>query len=375
MSDTPLVPSAKLSALGRSLAVAIRRKGQDAAHQATKRAIGRDGKVKLDRGDAVGGKLPPGAGGTGHGAGAEPPLGSPGTDGEGLHSLADGTRYWAPLAASGSLPLDPTTTEGDLLYRREHDVAAVKIGFIGDSITEGVFTTAPPPSVVADLLTGHGLTVTTDNQGHGGAKTADWVPGAGSGYLTTAKAAFASAGVRLVHVMLGTNDAGVSVSAATWRANMIALLDDLVTSGYLPVVSGATGTDESPVNAFLVQYAAEIPTLCNGVTVWRGDSAGYPYFIAHPPAVDGVHPDTTQAALLAGLWAAVLRPLALALAGPLALARLPIGDEGDVATVVSGLPAWAPPVAGRGSAWSLLTDGAGNLIVAGGDVVMIETYR
>lgn len=223
-------------------------------------------------------------------------------------------------------PLDPTRADGDLIYRHAHSTMTVPVGFIGDSITAGELTTTPAPTLVAGDLTSAGLTVTQYNQGHGGAQVSDWVPGASSGYLATAKAAFAAAGVRLVQIMLGTNDAGHSVSAATYQANMVLLLADLVSSGYLPVLSYSPGTNQSAVNTLLVAYQPMLDALINGVTVLRGDTQAYQYFLTNnSQTVDGVHPNDTGTPVLAQYWADMLAAPIHALASQLALDRIPIG--------------------------------------------------
>lgn len=100
MSDAPLVPSALLDAINRAIAVKVRKIARAIVNDRTSRALSRDGRVMLDRQDAVSGIGSPSHGFTGHDQGAEPPLGKPDADGESLHSLADGTRYWAPDAAA-----------------------------------------------------------------------------------------------------------------------------------------------------------------------------------------------------------------------------------------------------------------------------------
>src|SRR5579872_7225812 len=87
--------------------------------------------------------------------------------------------------------VDPTTTDLDLIYRKATTVSAITLGFIGDSIT---LVTGVVADVVADLSTAS-VTVSGSNQAVSGTRSPDWV--SGSAHLVAAKAAFASAGVRL----------------------------------------------------------------------------------------------------------------------------------------------------------------------------------
>jgi len=190
----------------------------------------------------------------------------------------------------------------------------VAIGFIGDSITYGEFTTTPAPSLVAADFDTRGLTVLADNQGHSGAKSADWAPGARSGYLATAKASFATSGVHIVHIMLGTNDAAQRIPTAAYHANMVLLLNDLIASGYTPVLTAPIASVNSRTNLLLRDEAHELTGMVNGATTLRGDERGYDYFFSHQEQLvgAGLHPDDLGTAVMARYWATALWPLAQA---------------------------------------------------------------
>lgn len=267
----------------------------------------------------------------------------------------DGDADWRPLLVPA--PLDPTTAIGDLLYRDPDTVTTLAIGFVGDSITGNTpGGGAPPPDQVADALTAHGLTVTVENQGQSGSATADWLPADASDYLTDAKATFAGAGVRLVHVMLGTNDSKTTgrVSVDDYRDHLLAICADLVLAGHVVVLAyplwldGTTQWDATS-QARLAAYQAEIDSLVNGVTVFLGDTTAYHYFQDNPGDLsDGVHPDASGAATLGNLWAAALTPYVRGLAGAQAWKALPIGSTGQVLKSDGARPTWDTDATGGG---------------------------
>jgi len=195
--------------------------------------------------------------------------------------------------------------------------APLVIGFIGDSITYGTGLSAgqsPPEQIVAILqkLYKH-RTVTTVNQAHGGAKASDWV--SGSSYLTTAKTAFASAGVTHVHVMLGANDAGPAalVSAATYKTQLQNIIADLNGAGYKVILSCCTfltagvsyGAGDVASVALTLAYRDVVASLIDGVNVLRGDTLSFNYFINAQSEYQGdlVHPTAAGALSLAQMWA------------------------------------------------------------------------
>lgn len=88
----------------REIAVKLRQHTQRRIREATRGVVDDGGRLILGGGRKAG-DLPVSHGGTGHGAGAEPPLGNPDADGYLLSSTATGDRSWV---APGSF--DPATT-------------------------------------------------------------------------------------------------------------------------------------------------------------------------------------------------------------------------------------------------------------------------
>lgn len=186
------------------------------------------------------------------------------------------------------------------------------IGFIGDSITEGnayPAVTPAPEQCGALVAAATGLTVTVVNEGIAGTKSANWVPG---GTLTSAKNAFAAAGVLDVCIMLGANDCktGENVAPATYGSNLASTASNLVSAGYrvwLNYPSFCTWDAGSP-SLNLPGYCDEIDAIVNGTTIRQGDTSAYAEFEANRVAYipDGVHPDADGTIALATLWAAPL---------------------------------------------------------------------
>jgi lysophospholipase L1-like esterase len=166
--------------------------------------------------------------------------------------------------------------------------AQLNIGFIGDSNTFGYGLPGGTPTMpdnVAVILgkTYKSRTVTCTNRGVSGTKSPDWI--SGSTNLTNAKAAFAAAGVTHVHYAIGTNDAIVPTSAATYKSNVQSTVNDLVAAGYKVILSylvysqvGGGSTSGASI-AYAQQYMQQIDSLINGTTILRGDTLAYNYFI------------------------------------------------------------------------------------------------
>jgi len=193
-------------------------------------------------------------------------------------------------------------------------LAPLKVGFIGDSIM-----TQTPSSTNSVIQCGAYLskvrnqrTVTVYNQAISGTHSGDWV--SGSGNLTSAKAVFASNGVTLVIVMIGTNDArlDISRSAANYLTNMQSMVTSLTGSGYTvmlnysPAITPNQSANWSEAALALIQsYQAQIDSLVNGTTVLAGDKLAFQYFGTQPSLLsDGVHPVGTGMDDLGRFWAA-----------------------------------------------------------------------
>ena len=273
------------------------------------------------------------------------PNGSVTNDGGGTVQLV----YYPHVA-----PVDPTTTEGDLIYRHVVTTTTVNVGFIGDSITGTVPTggsQSPAQATASDLSVG-GLTVTSATQFADGSTTADWLPGAGTGYLTTAKAAFASVGVRIIHIMLGTNDSEPAhgpVSAATYFSNMQSICQNLVSAGYLVVVSyppyvvpgSASGAYTSASDTALQGYQQQINNLVNGRTILQGDTQAFNFFLDNQSdLVDGIHPTPAGVTVFGTLWSQALSLIVKSITSQVVLAALHPTSDGDIMKLSGGLPSW-----------------------------------
>lgn len=138
MSEHP-----ELAASHRAEIVAERRRMQAVVQSRVGRAIDGQGRVRLDNPDALGGLLGRDGGGTGHTAGAEPPLGTPDGDYYVLVSATDGTRSWAQLVAGPGITIERNPTTGALVISVTANLQVLTFGgddllWGGDTLTWGV---------------------------------------------------------------------------------------------------------------------------------------------------------------------------------------------------------------------------------------------
>jgi lysophospholipase L1-like esterase len=195
----------------------------------------------------------------------------------------------------------------------------LNIGWVGDSITQGGngCDEHEVNDAVSDLQS-DGYTVNSDNQGHSGYGTDDWE--AGSSTLISAESSFAAAGVHVVSVMLGTNDARnpaeyaenvPNLAPQQHFANMQGIVSSLTKDGFIVVLEepiyttpGGDGLWPSNVNTVYAQYWALDDTLVNNVNVFKGDtSASTVMSQSGDLCTDGIHPSVAGAAVLGRLWA------------------------------------------------------------------------
>lgn len=200
---------------------------------------------------------------------------------------------------------------GPQAVRKTND-QRIKIGFIGDSITHG-----PDESggAVGDEIKSLGSgRYEAFNQGVNGSTTDDWQPG--HSLFNNALTHFKQRDVRIVSLMLGTNDARTDrhVNPETYSRNMRAIVHGLLASGailrviinYPPYAAPGTHhglwTDDSAKR--LIAYRTTLDSLVQEQGVSKGDTEAYRYFEAHPnQLVDGVHPDASGNKMLGRLWA------------------------------------------------------------------------
>jgi lysophospholipase L1-like esterase len=183
------------------------------------------------------------------------------------------------------------------------------IGYVGDSITYGTggFRTAVDTEVGA-----LGSNYKAINHGVGGTTSKDWQPG--SRIYNTAINDFKERHVRVVSIMLGTNDArdDIATSSTAYKKHMTTLMNSLLASGVQQVIvnyppyavpgSGGLWSDRSPGR--LEAYMAQLDNLVDGKRVLKGDTKSYRYFEDHQnELVDGIHPNGEGYDQLGKLWA------------------------------------------------------------------------
>ncbi len=188
----------------------------------------------------------------------------------------------------------------------------LRIGFLGDSITYGVGDGGGPGCydwALTDLAK-NGYQPTGVNYGSNGASVASFYQQMG-GPL----GAFEAAGVSVVSLMLGTNDAQVSVATSPqdYHDKLLSIISSLLAPGtgihqvilnYSPFIQpGSAATWDGTADARLQSFQAQIDSLCNGTTILQGDKLAFSFFQQHPEQGDGVHPNPQGHQDLGDLWA------------------------------------------------------------------------
>lgn len=223
-------------------------------------------------------------------------------------SLSAGVMYWYKCVVTDAASTTATTVPISATLW----AATLKLGFIGDSITNGFGTTLKPGTICAEYLErlGRLRVCTATNYGVNGADSVDYI--SGSANLIAAKSAFSSAGVTHVVITLGTNDTAGAVSNATYLSNMTSCVNDLVTAGYVVILNNPPGYEPGSTVGYgnaqvdrLVGYATQLDSLVNGTTILRGDKLALAYFSGFNNELvgDGVHFTDTGNEHLAALWA------------------------------------------------------------------------
>jgi lysophospholipase L1-like esterase len=104
------------------------------------------------------------------------------------------------------------------------------IGFLGDSLTYGLSSTLQTvPDLFCRILNSLSLTqhYVPINMGFSGATAANWLPGAGTGYMAAFIQNMNALGCKTVVITLGSNDAIAGVTAATFQANLTSIIQYL----------------------------------------------------------------------------------------------------------------------------------------------------
>jgi hypothetical protein len=169
------------------------------------------------------------------------------------------------------------------------------VGFVGDSMFVN-----PMGAYAALAYMGAGLSIA--NAGVNGSTTNRWATDY-SNMMTDALTMFTNAGVNLVHIFLGANDANDShgISGEDYKTNMQTIIDTLKTNALIkhiiissPIYSTSVSIDNAKIQAYhsvIQELVAE-----NAGFVLAGDSNAYDWFeqkeTANPGSVlvDTLHP-------------------------------------------------------------------------------------
>lgn len=128
--------------------------------------------------------------------------------------------------------------------------------------------------------------------------------------------AFKSAGVTVVSIMLGTNDARLDILASSqpYHDKLLGIIQSFlapdtgiqkVILNYSPYIQPTqmAGSWDGTADARLLTYETQIDSLCNGTTILQGEKKAYTFFQQHPEQGDGVHPNPQGHQDLGKLWA------------------------------------------------------------------------
>ena len=185
----------------------------------------------------------------------------------------------------------------------------LSIAVIGDSISQGAWTSITWPDQMADALEASGIAgnVSVTNMAVSGASAQTWVAGgvySGDG-ASTSYGPIASVDFTpydLVLVQLGTNDAIGDLNIATFKSNMQAIGDAIVADGALPVFGLPIRANDSQAGSErLAEYvgAARTVAATNGWTL-APIRAGYGCV---DQFFDNLHPHEYGQAHIASAWA------------------------------------------------------------------------
>ncbi|GHV25334.1 hypothetical protein FACS1894176_03560 [Bacteroidia bacterium] len=169
----------------------------------------------------------------------------------------------------------------------------IVIGYIGDSITQGVGGT-PNAVQVATTVLGTGFTAV--NRGVSGSTTKSWV----NSLLAGAISEFQSNGIEVVSIMLGTNDSKVAenISIDDYKTNLETIIIQLKSAGIKKIILNEppyiipTGQWDATSITKMLGYIDAIDELIDGETVLRGDTQAYEYFEVNQGELpDKIHPN------------------------------------------------------------------------------------
>lgn len=189
------------------------------------------------------------------------------------------------------------------------------MGGIGDSIMDIGGNTCVGSDIsyahMLDLLntqtSGKWQWVDGGNEAVSGTQSHSWADATPGDALNLAAIAFAASGVTNVVIMLGANDPGQGTTNANYKSNMQTitsyLFANVPTLKYINLMSPLWQNGGN--NIFLEGYAAQLPSVANGSTIFNTIPLdGYNYFQANTAQLcDGLHPGTQGAYTLGAMWA------------------------------------------------------------------------
>jgi lysophospholipase L1-like esterase len=183
-----------------------------------------------------------------------------------------------------------------LEIKQARDEARNKICFIGDSITAGgVYGARGAADRAIDILNaGHSAEdppYDGINIGRGGSTTSEWVGSIGPDAHNCNKP-----NLRAVLIMLGTNDAGLSVPSTTYLSNM-AHIKSVVSGLGVPVIVSC------PIMLASAEGQALITEYCSGL---GANGISTPLVLTLP---DSIHPDDAGYNAIASAWAGIIRSI------------------------------------------------------------------
>lgn len=168
------------------------------------------------------------------------------------------------------------------------------VGYIWDSITQGVWGTPNAVQVATNLL---GTGFTAINRGVSGSTTKSWVNSILAGAIT----AFQNGGVEVISIMLWTNDSKVAenISVQEYKDNLLIIINQLKTAGFKKIILNKPpyiipqGQRDVTSISKMSWYIAAIDELTDGEIVIYGDTQAYEYFEANQSELpDKIHPNT-----------------------------------------------------------------------------------
>ena len=193
------------------------------------------------------------------------------------------------------------------------------VGGIGDSIMMGAYSAVETPfNAMIDQLNYMLVTkqFTGVNRAISGTTSVDWSSTSTGSDLANAVAAFVSAGVTRVVLMLSTNDskASIATSPSAYATNVAAIIAylkanvstlktiHLFSSPFQSLTSGDLSVQNS---GRLIAYASQLSSLADGTSVFYSQPlTSYNLFQNNPALLrDGIHPTDIGDQTMGALWA------------------------------------------------------------------------